>query len=161
MTELLKNNFGSILLIVSMVFMFVIWVMLYIGIKNYFTLKNRYEDFKDLNERLRRENEDLSKKQSEDLLPYLQNVTMQITIIKFREYIDSHDMSMITRENIKRLASDICVEVNNVIRKDKLEEMANDTLLTNEFYNIFIIHTCINSVKRLVEQEIENISNKQ
>jgi hypothetical protein len=68
---------------------------------------------------------------------------------------------MITRENIKRLASDICVEVNNVIRKDKLQEMANDTLLTNEFYNLFIIHTCINSVKRLVEQETENISNNQ
>lgn len=158
-------NGGPLVYIVAIFISVLISVLFIILIYTCLGIKNTYNELIDVDKKINKTLEQKIKqgkvknpiKYSRDVSKYLQEIVARVAIIQFREYIDSHDIRMVTRENMKRLAADIASSTFTYIDHEKLRELTSKTPMTDDFYKMYIIHTSINAVKELMEREIDKI----
>ena len=86
-------------------------------------------------------------------MKYLREFIGQIAVIKFKAFIDSHKMDKITEINIKKLIDDIATTTNKSINRSNI--LFDNTIITEEFYESYVIETTIILVKEMLEK-LEN-----
>lgn len=117
-------------------------------------LKSYESKFSELYSRLKNENNRIETEYSEKMLEFAKMLTTQVSILMFKEFIDSHDISKITRINIKELASTVAEYVHASINISNID--FNETLFTKEFYEKYIIDTSFNTIKSLLDRVIND-----
>ena len=58
---------------------------------------------------------------SNDILDYARNFTMQITALRFRDFIDAHKVEKLTLPIFKNFASNTASEICTYIDKEKID----------------------------------------
>lgn len=146
---------NAFILILSMAIIIVVlgFIGLFVVTRNYMILKHRYDDLKEIAENLKEENKAMTVKYSDEILKYFRVFTTQISMIKFQEFLDSHDVKKITESNVKNLINDICKTVNESINRRKI--VFDDALFTEGFLNQYIIQITITTVKDLVAKSVD------
>lgn len=117
-------------------------------------LKSYESKFSELYSRLKNENNRIETEYSEKMLEFAKMLTTQVSILMFKEFIDSHDISKITRINIKELSSTVAEYVHASINISNID--FNETLFTKEFYEKYIIDTSFNTIKSLLDRVIND-----
>ena len=95
-------------------------------------------------------------KHTNDFNEYIIKVCGNVTTLKWQEYVDSHDIQKLTREQLKNLASDCARAVINMINLDNIEY--DKLLCTQEYTTFLIINTTFNYLKRLSDKTINDLS---
>lgn len=91
---------------------------------------------------------------SNKLLDYIKIFVAQVASIKFRNFIDTHDITKINKTIVGGLIEEIAIEVKNSINDNNV--IFQDALFTKEFYDGFIVQSTTIIVKDLLEKVIEN-----
>ena len=117
-------------------------------------LKSYESKFSELYSRLKNENNRIETEYSEKMLEFAKMLTTQVSILKFKEFIDSHDISKVNRIHIKELASTVAEYVHASINISNID--FNETLFTKEFYEKYIIDTSFNTIKSLLDRVIND-----
>lgn len=127
---------------------------------NYMVAQKRLEELRIKYRKMELQNQEIEKIQkdqsieySRNLMKYLREFIGQITVIKFKTFIDSHNMDKITEINIKKLIDDIATTTNNSINRSNI--LFDNTIITKEFYESYIVETAIMLVKEMLEK-LEN-----
>lgn len=94
---------------------------------------------------------------SEKLLEFIKMLTSQIAILKFRTFVDNHEIDKITKANIQNLVADVAETVNVSINADHID--FDDVLFTKEFYENYIIDTSLITIKGLLNKTINEEEN--
>lgn len=123
--------------------------------EKYIKLRIKSAELQVINDQLKKENDRKGSKYSQDILQYVKMFTIQITLLRFREYADTHHIEKTTKENTKNLIEEISNEVNESINLTQInfEEM----LFTEQFVEKFIVSTAIDTVKKLLSDEVDKI----
>lgn len=116
-------------------------------------LRIKYREMELQNQEIEKIQKDQSIEYSRNLMKYLREFIGQITVIKFKTFIDSHNMDKITEINIKKLIDDIATTTNNSINRSNI--LFDNTIITKEFYESYIVETAIMLVKEMLEK-LEN-----
>jgi len=116
-------------------------------------LRIKYREMELQNKEIERTQKDQSIEYSRNLMKYLREFIGQITVIKFKAFIDSHKMDKITEINIKKLIDDIATTTNKSINRSNI--LFDNTIITEEFYESYVIETTIILVKEMLEK-LEN-----
>lgn len=116
-------------------------------------LRIKYREMELQNQEIEKIQKDQSIEYSRNLMKYLREFIGQITVIKFKTFIDSHKMDKITEINIKKLIDDIATTTNNSINRSNI--LFDNTIITKEFYESYIVETAIMLVKEMLEK-LEN-----
>lgn len=95
---------------------------------------------------------------SRDVLEFTKSVIGTITVLKFKEFRDSRQFNMVTRENIERLISNIASSVNRSIDITRLD--LKNVVFSQEFYQKYIIDTTIYMVKQLTDKTVSDMIDK-
>ena len=90
---------------------------------------------------------------SNKLLDYIREFTMQVTVLKFQVFRDSHDVEKLTEGIIKGFVAEVAKEVYGYITRDKID--FTRTLFTSEFFDNYIISTVVSSTKSLIDKTID------
>lgn len=116
-------------------------------------LRIKYREMELQNKEIERTQKDQSIEYSRNLMKYLREFIGQIAVIKFKAFIDSHKMDKITEINIKKLIDDIATTTNKSINRSNI--LFDNTIITEEFYESYVIETTIILVKEMLEK-LEN-----
>lgn len=116
-------------------------------------LRIKYREMELQNKEIEKTQKDQSIEYSRNLMKYLREFIGQITVIKFKAFIDSHKMDKITEINIKKLIDDIATTTNKSINRSNI--LFDNTIITEEFYESYVIETTIILVKEMLEK-LEN-----
>lgn len=140
----------TVILIVLMVISF-IWlinstILLIRLIKQQNQYQKIYNHMKDKNDK------DLVE-YSTKTLEFIKNITNQVAVLKFRTFIDSHDITKITKANIEKLVGDVADTVYKSINSTNI--IFDDTLYTKNFYEKYIIEMALISIKNLLDRTID------
>lgn len=105
-----------------------------------------------IHKELEEDNSKITTEYSEKLIEFTKMLTTQIAILQFRTFQDGHDLSKITKANVKVLAEDIAKTVKSSIKLDNID--FSDTLFTRNFLESYIIETSIITVKALLDKAV-------
>jgi sulfur relay (sulfurtransferase) DsrC/TusE family protein len=84
-------------------------------------------------------------KYSNKLLEFIKMIVGTITVLKFRSFKDSHDMTKITKSNVQDLVKEIAESSYTSIELESIDfECLN---FTKEFYEQYIVDTAVIYVK--------------
>lgn len=87
---------------------------------------------------------------SEHLLEYTKNITHSITVMKYQQFTESHNMQNTTETQIKNLISTISTEVFNSINMDNIK--FDKILFNKEFYQNYIIMQTMYLISELLNE---------
>ena len=93
-----------------------------------------------------------STESAEKLLDFIRMISNQIAIIHFRNFIDSHDISKVTKANIRDLVEDTATNIKNSINIDDIDFV--DMLITEEFLDEYIINIASITIKDLLNKSL-------
>jgi hypothetical protein len=94
---------------------------------------------------------------SEKLLEFIRMLTTQISVLKFRTFVDNHEMDKITKANIQKLVAEVAESVNTSINSTNID--FDDILFTKEFYENYIVETSLITIKNLLNKTINDEEN--
>lgn len=143
----------KIVLCISVVLLISSSIVLWRACVNYKTYRKRADELMEENEKLKKDIESERSKYSEDILKYVRTFTTQITILKFREFIDTHDIEKVNEANIKGLVEDVARNVHDSIKEDRI--LFDELLFTKLFYESYIIDITVSTIKDLLNKSVE------
>lgn len=92
---------------------------------------------------------------SNQILQFTRMIISQIAMMKYRDFVDSKDMSKITRSNVTKLVDEVATECHKAIR---IESISFESLVfTREFYEQYIVETTVFVIKSMVNKTFDNI----
>ncbi len=94
-------------------------------------------------------------KYSQDVMSFIKEFTIQVSVLRYREFFDNHRMDKVTKAQIQTLVSETAMEVNRSLRLKMIDY--NITLYTKEFVEHFIVQTTMVALKDLLEKSIIEI----
>lgn len=89
------------------------------------------------------------------MLKYIHDFTIQVASIEFRNFMDGHDLTKVTKATMSKLVEDTAIKVDKSIYLGNIK--LDDLLFTKDFYNNYIIDITMISIKELLDKAI-NIS---
>jgi hypothetical protein len=89
---------------------------------------------------------------TQSMMLYIRDLTMQVASIQFRNFIDGHDLSKVTKATMSKLVEDTAIKVNKSIYLNNIK--FDDLLFTEDFYNNYIIDVAMISIKELLDKVI-------
>lgn len=92
---------------------------------------------------------------SKTYLEYIQYICGQVSIIKFREFRDTHDISKATKKQIADVAQDVANNVKDAMQFEKID--FTHTKFTEKYLQDLIIQTVIINIKNLTDNAINNM----
>ena len=136
-----------IMLIIILV-LSVIWLVYSLTI---FTKLKIYESkMNQMYVQLQNENSKRTTEYSDKMLEFVKMFIGQIAVLKFRTFVDSHNLGKITKANIQKLVAEVADTVHKSINIDKID--FEDTLFTKDFYEKYIIETSVIMIKELLDK---------
>ena len=81
-------------------------------------------------------------------------ITIQVCVLQFNAFKDSHEIDKINRSHIQKLVTTIAKEVNDLVVLDNLDY--DNLLYKKEFVERYIINISINTIKDLLDKAIDN-----
>ena len=94
----------------------------------------------------------ISTESAEKLLNFIRMISSQIAMIQFRNFIDSHDISKVTKANIRDLVEDTATNIKNSLNIDDIDFA--DMLITEEFLDEYIINVASITIKDLLNKSL-------
>ena len=88
---------------------------------------------------------------SKNLLEYLKSFIANVTIIKFREFVDNHDITKSTSQQYKNLIREIAETVKSSINVE------SKTILNDDAVDKFIVDNVIMYIKDLLNKTSEEV----
>ena len=89
---------------------------------------------------------------SEQLLDFIQRITIQSSVLKYKEFVDNHELDKITRAQVQNLVTDTTVETKEHINLDLIDY--DELLYDRQFIEMYIIQTSITTIKKLLEKSV-------
>lgn len=128
-----------------------------IGAVNTYESKKRMQEDIDLLKKVIRDNRPIMSPidrvtYSNDILDYARNFTMQITALRFRDFIDAHKVEKLTLAIFKNFASDTASEICTYIDKEKIDY--ENLLFSEDFLQSYVIWITFNTIKSLIDKSI-------
>lgn len=94
-------------------------------------------------------------KYSKDVMSFVKEFTVQVCVLKYRNFFDNHSIDKVTKGQLQSLVSDTAREVNNSLRLKSIDY--EKTLFTKEFVDSFIIETTMVALKDLLDKSVVEI----
>jgi len=92
---------------------------------------------------------------SEKILEFTKNIIKEISIIRFKEFVDHIDTSKVAKSHYENMASEVAKEVYTKINMNNI--LFQYTLFTKEYFEELIIDYSIEINKSLVLNYYNNI----
>lgn len=93
------------------------------------------------------------------LVDFIRDITGQWVVIKFKNFNDGHNLTKVTEENIKKLVSEIAIEVRRAIRYNEID--FESLVLTQEFYDKYIVNSAVILVKDMLDKVVNNYEEEE
>ena len=95
-------------------------------------------------------------KYTDELLEFIRKLSIQLSVIKFKEFIDEHEIDKITKSQIQKLVTETASMVNSSFSKDPID--FDNLLVSREFLDEYIVQTSIMAIKDLLERSVTEIT---
>lgn len=115
-------------------------------------LRKQEELITSLHNKMQGENIESLTSYSQKLLDFVKMLTTQVAILKFKTFVDNHEIEKVTKVNVRELAGLVANTVKDSINIDNID--FSDILFTKEFYEDYIIEVSITTIKSLLEKTI-------
>lgn len=150
------SNLIVLLLIILMLFV-ITWFIISIIVlfKLYKKYKNNTIEILKLNE----SNKDRVIEYSNKLLDFTKMMVSQISILKFKTFIDNSKIDKITKSQVEKIVTDVASSVKDALNMNNIT--IEDTIYTEEFFNQYIIDTSIYTVKQLMNKVLSEYDEKE
>ena len=86
------------------------------------------------------------------MLDFVKMLTSQIAVLRFRTFVDTHELDKITKANVQKLVTDVAETVHNSINIDNID--FEDMLFNKEFFEKYIIETSLITIKSLLDKAV-------
>lgn len=135
----------------SIMIIVVIWFIISLTVLS--KLNNKYlKDAEDLKE-LKEANGERIIDYSKQMLEFIKMMVGQVSVIKFRTYIDNNKLDKTAKPNIEKIVEDVANTVNDAINVNNIS--LKDTIYTKEFFEQYIVETSILMIKQMLEKTID------
>lgn len=128
-----------------------------------YIMQQQDQEIKELKAKIESDNDNIADidtiEYSQKLIDFIKSLTIEIAILKYKEYIDSHEFEKLQKTHIAQIAEDTAKSVHDAINFDIID--FDDVLYTKEFYESFIIKTSLASVKSLLEKSLDVNNNEK
>ena len=91
---------------------------------------------------------------SDKIIGFIREYSVQVALLKYREFIDSHEINKITRTQLQNLVTTTAKFIDESLLKEHIN--FDRILYTKEFVDAYMIHTVIFTQKELFDKSVEN-----
>lgn len=89
---------------------------------------------------------------SNEILDFVKTFTAQIAALKFRSFIDSRDLSKVTKEQTKKLVDEVARTVKDHLETSKIEQ--DSLIFSMTFLDKYIVDLSVTAVKDLLRRAV-------
>jgi len=115
-------------------------------------LINQEKKLSELRLQIQSDNHNTATEYSEKMLDFVKMLTSQIAVLRFRTFVDTHELDKITKANVQKLVTDVAETVHNSINIDNID--FEDMLFNKEFFEKYIIETSLITIKSLLDKAV-------
>lgn len=149
----MDNNVLSALtsiIVVAIMLIVVIWFI--ISLVVLYKLRNKFNKDSKLLEDMKESNKNKMVEYSKQVLEFIRMMVGQIAVLKFRTFVDTNDLSKVSRSAIEKLVADVAESVNRSMNMVNLS--LENTVYSKEFFEQYIVETSVLMIKDLLDKAI-------
>lgn len=113
-------------------------------------LTTQLEKMKEETDKLRVDNEFKAVEYSKSTLEFIRDFCIQISVYKFKDFMDGHKIEMVTEMILKGLIKEICEFININLNYDVI--IYGYSLYTKSYIENYIIETVVVTIKELFDK---------
>lgn len=92
-------------------------------------------------------------KYTTDMIDFIKVLCQQTSLLRFRDFIDNHEISKTTRSNYAAIVDETARSIHNSLMKTNIKY--DDLLVSQEYVNTYIIEVTSITIRDLLEKTIE------
>ena len=92
-------------------------------------------------------------KYTTDMIDFIKVLCQQTSLLRFRDFIDNHEISKTTRSNYAAIVDETARSIHNSLMKTNIKY--DDLLVSQEYINTYIIEVTSITIRDLLEKTIE------
>lgn len=92
-------------------------------------------------------------KYTTDMIEFIKVLCQQTSILRFRDFIDNHEISKTTRSNYAAIVDETARFIHNSLMRTNIKY--DDLLVSQEYINTYIIEVTSITIRDLLEKTIE------
>lgn len=149
----MDNNVLSALtsiIVVAIMLIVVIWFI--ISLVVLYKLRNKFNKDSKLLEDMKESNKNKMVEYSKQVLEFIRMMVGQIAVLKFRTFVDTNDLSKVSKSAIEKLVADVAESVNRSMNMVNLS--LENTVYSKEFFEQYIVETSVLMIKDLLDKAI-------
>lgn len=149
----MDNNVLSALtsiIVVAIMLIVVIWFI--ISLVVLYKLRNKFNKDSKLLEDMKESNKNKMVEYSKQVLEFIRMMVGQIAVLKFRTFVDTNDLSKVSKSTIEKLVADVAESVNMSMNMVNLS--LENTVYSKEFFEQYIVETSVLMIKDLLDKAI-------
>lgn len=89
---------------------------------------------------------------SNKMLDFLKRISMEQSVIKYKEFIDNHELSKITKHQIQSLVSEIAIEIDNSLVYEYIDY--DNLLYSRDYVETYVINVVSMSIKDQLDKSM-------
>ena len=92
-------------------------------------------------------------KYTTDMIDFIKVLCQQTSLLRFRDFIDNHEISKTTRSNYAAIVDETARSIHNSLMETNIKY--DDLLVSQEYVNTYIIEVTSITIRDLLEKTIE------
>lgn len=92
-------------------------------------------------------------KYTTDMIDFIKVLCQQTSLLRFRDFIDNHEISKTTRSNYATIVDETARSIHNSLMRTNIKY--DDLLVSQEYVNSYIIEVTSITIRDLLEKTIE------
>lgn len=92
-------------------------------------------------------------KYTTDMIDFIKVLCQQTSLLRFRDFIDNHEISKTTRSNYAAIVDETARSIHNSLMRTNIKY--DDLLVSQEYVNTYIIEVTSITIRDLLEKTIE------
>lgn len=92
-------------------------------------------------------------KYTTDMINFIKVLCQQTSLLRFRDFIDNHEISKTTRSNYAAIVDETARSIHNSLMRTNIKY--DDLLVSQEYINTYIIEVTSITIRDLLEKTIE------
>lgn len=92
-------------------------------------------------------------KYTTDMIDFIKVLCQQTSLLRFRDFIDNHEISKTTRSNYAAIVDETARSIHNSLMRTNIKY--DDLLVSQEYINTYIIEVTSITIRDLLEKTIE------
>ena len=92
-------------------------------------------------------------KYTTDMIDFIKVLCQQTSLLRFRDFIDNHEISKTTRSNYAAIVDETARSIHNSLMRTNIRY--DDLLVSQEYINTYIIEVTSITIRDLLEKTIE------